>query len=130
MNPSTGTLALNCSCSTDGNGAQETAVDPFGKFTLIANTVSNDVSIGVPNVGELATIAAGMSPVAITFDPTYQFVYFANSGDNTVSSYVLSTASPYLTAIGSPIAAGSTPSAVLAEPSGKYLYVANSGDTL
>jgi DNA-binding beta-propeller fold protein YncE len=71
MNPSTGTLALNCSCSTEGNGAQGIAVDPFGKFTLIANTGSNDVSIGVPDVGELATIAAGMSPVAITFDPTF-----------------------------------------------------------
>jgi len=104
MNPSTGTLALNCSCSTEGNGAQGIAVDPFGKFTLIANTGSNDVSIGVPDVGELATIAAGMSPVAITFDPTYQVVYVANSGDNTVSSYVLSIASPYLTPIGPQLA--------------------------
>jgi len=34
----------------------------------------------------------------------YQVVYVANSGDNTVSSYVLSIASPYFTPIGPQLA--------------------------
>jgi 6-phosphogluconolactonase len=128
-NPTTGVLSLSSVASSNGNSPSAMAVDPFGAFTLVANTVSNDIYIGEPCVGFLSSVAAGAGPVAMTIDPSNQFVYAANSGDNTVSAYSLTLASPYLTAIsGSPFAAGTAPSAVVAEPYGRYLYVANSGD--
>jgi 6-phosphogluconolactonase len=123
----TGVLSLSSSGGTDGNGPQAIAVDPFGQFTLVVNTASDEMAIGIPGSGYVGTVPTGSNPVAITIDPTSQFVYVANSGDGTVSAYNLSLASPYLTQIGSAVAAGTTPSAVMAEPYGQYLYVANSG---
>lgn len=125
-NPATGVLTFFTSTG-DGNNPQAAAVDPFGDFALV-ETATNDVLITIPNVGIVGPIATGLSPVAITIDPTSQFVYVANSGDNTVSAYSLSLVSPYMTAIGSAVVAGTTPSAIVAEPYGGYLYVANSGD--
>jgi YVTN family beta-propeller protein len=125
-NATTGKLAFFTSTG-DSNNPQAAAVDPFGAFALTVETATNDVLIGIPFSGSVGTIATGLTPVAITIDPTSQFVYVANSGDNTVSAYTLSLASPYMTQIGSAVAAGTTPSAVLAEPYGRYLYVANSG---
>jgi|HubBroStandDraft_1064217.scaffolds.fasta_scaffold09504_2 6-phosphogluconolactonase len=127
MNAKTGVLSLSSSGGTDGNGPQAIAVDPFGQFTLVVNTASDEVAIGIPGSGFVDTIATGLNPVAITIDPSSQFVYVANSGDGTVSAYNLSLASPYMAQIGSAVAAGTTPSAVVAEPYGQYLYVANSG---
>jgi 6-phosphogluconolactonase len=127
-NPTTGVLSVFSFAST-GSGPSAIAVDPFGAFTLVANTASNNVDIGAPCVGDISSVGTGAGPVAMTIDPSNQFVYVANSGDNTVSAYSLTLASPYLTPIsGSPFAAGAAPSAVVAEPYGQYLYVANSGD--
>jgi len=126
-NATTGALTFFTSTG-DSNNVQAAAVDPFGAFALALETATNDVLITIPFTGIVGSIATGLSPVAITIDPTSQFVYVANSGDNTVSAYTLSLASPYMTQIGSAVAAGTTPSAVVAEPYGKYLYVANTGD--
>jgi 6-phosphogluconolactonase len=126
-NATTGKLTFFTSTG-DSNNVQAAAVDPFGAFALALETATNDVLITIPFTGIVGSIATGLSPVAITIDPTSQFVYVANSGDNTVSAYTLSLGSPYMTQIGSAVAAGTTPSAVVAEPYGRYLYVANSGD--
>jgi 6-phosphogluconolactonase len=128
INPTTGKLTFFTSTS-DTNNPQGALVDPFGQFALVAESATNDVLITIPNVGVVGSVATGLSPVAMTLDPTSQFVYVANSGDNTISSYSLSMVSPYLTPIGSPVATGTTPSAVVAEPYGRYLYVANSGSS-
>jgi 6-phosphogluconolactonase (cycloisomerase 2 family) len=127
-NLTTGVLSLASVASTNGNGPSAMAVDPFGAFTLVADTASDDVYIGEPCVGFLSSVAAGAGPVAMTIDPSNQFVYVANSGDGTVSAYNLTLASPHLTPIsGSPFPAGRSPSAVVAEPWGRFLYVANGG---
>jgi 6-phosphogluconolactonase (cycloisomerase 2 family) len=128
INTKTGVLTASFSGGTDGTGPQAIAVDPFGQFTLVVNTASDEVAIGIPGSGFVNTVATGLNPAAITIDPSSQFVYVANSGDGTVSAYNLSLVSPYMTQIGSAVAAGTTPSAVVAEPYGRYLYVANSGD--
>lgn len=128
-NPTTGVLSLSSVATTNGNGPSAIALDPFGTFTLVANTASNDVYVGQPCVGFISSVAAGAGPVAMIIDPSNQFVYVANNGDNNVSAYSLTLASPYLTPIsGSPFAAGTAPAAVIAEPYGQYLYIANSGD--
>jgi 6-phosphogluconolactonase (cycloisomerase 2 family) len=125
-NPKTGALTFLTSTG-DANNAQAAAVDPFGQFTLVVNTVSDEIGIGIPGSGFVGTAPTGSNPVAITIDPTSQFVYVANSGDGTVSAYNLTLASPYLTQIGTAVPAGTAPSAVVSEPYGQYLYVANNG---
>jgi 6-phosphogluconolactonase (cycloisomerase 2 family) len=128
INTKTGALTLSFNGSTDGNGPDAIAVDPFGAFTLVVNNGSDQVAIGIPGSGFVGTTGTGLSPVAITIDPSNQFVYVANSGDGTVSGFDLTLASPYLTPIsGSPYMAGTGPSALVAEPYGRYLYVANGG---
>jgi 6-phosphogluconolactonase len=131
-NPTTGVLSVSDIASAEGIGPSAIALDPFGAFTLLANTGSGDLYIGAPCVGFLSTVATGTSPVAMLIDPSNQFVYVANSGDGTVSGYALTLASPYLTPLsGSPWTAGTTPSALVTDPWGNYLYVANSGsDTI
>jgi DNA-binding beta-propeller fold protein YncE len=55
-----------------------------------------------------------------------QFVYVANSGDNTVSGYTMNPVSGALTAIaGSPFKGGSYPNAVAVNGSGRFAYVAH-----
>jgi 6-phosphogluconolactonase len=128
INAKTGALSIFFSGSTDGNGPEAIAVDPFGAFTLIVNNTSDQVAVAIPGTGFVNTVATGSGPVAITIDPSSQFVYVANSGDGTVSGYNLTLASPYMTPIsGSPYGAGTNPSALVAEPYGRYLYVANAG---
>jgi len=73
---------LTYSTSTsDTNNPQAAAVDPFGAFALAVETATDDVLITIPYVGLVGTVPTGLSPVAITIDPTSQFVYVANSGD-------------------------------------------------
>ena len=116
--------------ATDGNGPEAIGVDPFGAFTLVVDNASNEVAVGIPGTGFVGTVGTGASPVAITIDPSSQFVYVANSGDGTVSGYSLSLASPYLTPLaGSPWTVGTNPSALVPDPLGQYLYVANTGSS-
>ncbi len=133
FDPTTGALTpSDTGQGTGGNGPDAIAVDPFGAFTLLVNTGSDDFYIGQPCVGFLSSVGTGTSPVAMLIDPSNQFVYVANSGDGTVSGYALTLASPYLTPLsGSPWTVGTTPSALVTDPWGSYLYVANSGsDTI
>jgi VCBS repeat-containing protein len=53
-----------------------------------------------------------------------RFVYVANYGDNSVSTYVVDAATGRLKYIGK-AAAGMQPSSVTIDPSGKYVYAAN-----
>jgi 6-phosphogluconolactonase len=127
INPTSGVLTL-ASNYTLGGVPQAIATDPNGFFLITEN--SNTVQIGISNMGIVGSVATGTSPGAIAIDASDQFVYVANSADNTLSAYNLSFASPYLTPIsGAPYTTGLSPSAVIGEPYGQYLYVANSGDS-
>ncbi len=68
--------------------------------------------------------AIGAIPTPAPNNPRYAFV--ANSGDNSVSSYVVDSATGRLKWIAK-VAAGLNPNAVTVDPSGRYAYVANLG---
>ena len=55
-----------------------------------------------------------------------RYAYVANTGDDSVSTYVVDAASGRLKWIGR-VAAGTQPVSAAIDPSGKYVYVANSG---
>jgi 6-phosphogluconolactonase (cycloisomerase 2 family) len=72
------------------------------------------------------TIQAGTTPIAITVDPSGQYVYVANFGSLNVSQYIIG-AGGALSAMTTPTVTASTtrPSFITVDPSGKYVYVTN-----
>jgi 6-phosphogluconolactonase (cycloisomerase 2 family) len=101
------------------------AVDPSGRFVYAANRgngsfASFNVSAYTvdPNTGALTEIAgspfpAGFEPISVAVDPSGNFVYVANEGDNDVSAYTIDQASGALIANpAGPFAAGANVYAV------------------
>jgi 6-phosphogluconolactonase len=64
-------------------------------------------------------------PRQVVLAPKYgavQFVYVANSGDNSISAYRIKTDGSLVAVPGSPFAAGSEPEQLTIDPGGKFLY--------
>jgi 6-phosphogluconolactonase len=100
-----------------GLGPAGLAITPNGGFLYVANSGTNSDNISAfaicdavvnscANVnspdGKLTPVAgspfpAGLGPVAIAFDPAFDFVYVVNKGSNNVSQYSFSAGSGVLT---------------------------------
>jgi 6-phosphogluconolactonase (cycloisomerase 2 family) len=113
-----------------------------GELVYVANpnigkveAFSLDPSTGflTPSPSSPFTAGAGLNAIAI--DPGGQFLYTANTSDNTVgtiSAFTIDPSSGFLTPVpGSPFSstAGSGPGALAVDPSGKLLYVSTPGST-
>jgi 6-phosphogluconolactonase len=73
-------------------------------------------------------VSVQLSPADMVTDATRSFLYVANSGSNSVSSFRINPASGALTALNpSTVSTGSTPVALVLHPNGEFLYIANSG---
>jgi 6-phosphogluconolactonase (cycloisomerase 2 family) len=100
-----------------GTSPQQVTIDPTGKFALVANSGSDDVSVYAidQTTGELAEVAgspflAGDLPRRATVDPTGKFVFVPNTVSNNVSVYRLNSTTGFLTPVtGSPFPAGTGP---------------------
>ena len=100
-----------------GISPQQVTIDPSGKFALVANSGSDNVSVYEidQSTGELTEVAgspvlAGDSPQRVTVDPTGKFVFVPNSGSGDVSVYQLNFTTGFLTPVaGSPFPAGTGP---------------------
>src|SRR5882762_891761 len=71
-------------------------VDPFDRFTYVANFNSNNISGYTINAssGVLTPIpgspfAADATPASVTVDPFGRFAYVANDVSNTISGYTI-----------------------------------------
>ena len=124
-----------------GAGPAFITIHPLGKFAYVVNLVGDTISAYSINTtsgalsaidanGALAgtTIATGMQPSEVIVDPTGQFAYVANYGDNinpgSVSVYSINQTSGALTA-GTEVQAGLGASSIAIDPYGKFLLVAN-----
>jgi len=137
------------------------AVTPNGGFLYVANAGANSNNVSAyaicdsvvntcanPNTpdGTLTTVTgspfpAGLGPVAIAFDPGFNFAYVVDKGSNTISQYSFGPGNGVLTPLSPPtISTGVTPvsiavlSGVVAADVGNtlfnttdYAYVANLG---
>ena len=78
--------------------------------------------------GAGSPFAAGVTPNAITTDPTNRFVYVTDFGQNLMLSYSVQggngTIEPLVT---STTPTGQLPSAITVDPRGRYIYVSNYG---
>jgi 6-phosphogluconolactonase len=122
--------------------AEQMVVDPLGRFSYVANLVSNvsDLSTismytinsttGVLTPTTPATVPTGWLPQGIAIDPLGRFVYTANTDDSTVSMFTINQTTGVLTpttpASVSTLVPGqllSMPGFLTVDPAGKFLYV-------
>jgi 6-phosphogluconolactonase len=100
-----------------GSTPQQVTIDPSGKFALVANAVSINVSVYEINQtdGTLVEVTGSPFPSGggsqrVTVDPTGKFVFVPNAGTNDVSVYQLNSTTGFLTPVaGSPFKAGTGP---------------------
>ncbi len=121
--------------------ADRAFANPTPKFAYVANenncnspvcsagnvsAYTIDSSTGALRAVAGSPFAAGIEPYSVTVDPSGQFAYVANAGDDTVSAYTINSSTGALRAVaGSPFAAGIEPHSVTVDPSGRFAYVAN-----
>jgi 6-phosphogluconolactonase (cycloisomerase 2 family) len=113
------------------------SVESLGEFAYVANDDNTILTylIDLLNRGTFThkgTANTGTLPTSIAVAPPPpllgKFAYAANTNDNTISAYTISTTDGTLAPLGTPVDAGKSPTAVTVDPSGKFAYVANEGD--
>src|SRR5271155_4641863 len=132
----------------NGFNAESMAIDPTGSFLYVANLGSNAIDAATvsmftinPNTGMLtatspAEVPTGFFPQGIA--ASANFVYTANSDDNSVSMFTINTGSGLLTSLSpsetvvpplfSSRSSFSDPTSVTVSPSGQFLYVSDAGN--
>lgn len=76
------------------------------------------------------TVSVGQEPMAMTVDPTNNFLYVVNHGSNTVSAFRINPTTGALSALNpSTVSTGLNPVAISMHSSGKFLYVSNNGSS-
>jgi hypothetical protein len=109
-----------------GNGSGGNSVSIFQVCTVTnATCTTQDVTnatmlpVGTP-------VSAGLNPVAMTIDPTNNFLYVVNHDSSSVSGFRINPTTGALTATGT-VSTGSNPVGVSIHPDGLYLFVSNNG---
>jgi 6-phosphogluconolactonase len=123
-----------------GNSAGTTptgiAEDATARFVYVTDRATNQIYgytvQGATAPGALVPLnfgpfATGQFPLSLTIDPRGKYLYMANFGSNTISSYALDTSSGNLSATSAANGTAATgPTCVAIEPAlGIYLYTSN-----
>jgi 6-phosphogluconolactonase len=130
---SDGTLSQNTApTQAGGSGPHGVVVDPSGKYLLVTNTFTNDISVFSVDSGSGALTAVAGSPFyansgpgEILFAPSGDLVYVTNSGVGTVTGFSFSASTGELALIGPPNFSGAGASGMAVDNTGTHLYVAN-----
>jgi 6-phosphogluconolactonase (cycloisomerase 2 family) len=121
-----------------GTSPNPVTIDPAGKFALVSNTGSSNVSVYTidSSTGALSVVSGspfptGITPQQVTIHPNGNFAYISNTTVGTtfgsVSAFSIDQSSGVLTAMaGSPFpTGGSQPQRVTVDPTGKFAFVSN-----
>jgi 6-phosphogluconolactonase (cycloisomerase 2 family) len=110
------------------------AVDPSGKFLLVVNQDSNNLSVfsihfheGRLEAVKGSPFASGKAPVSVAIHSSGKFVYVANADSNDISSYRISPLSGELSALPQRVDAGKQPVGITISSNGRFAYVQNEG---
>jgi len=124
-------LQLQSPVSTGGDNPQGIRVTPDGKFVVVVNRGSNNLSVfsldastGALTPTPGSPFPSGPQPGPIAIDPSGKFVLVADSGNNNLTPYTIDSAGS-LTA-GTPVFIGeanSQPGAIAVDPAGKFVFV-------
>lgn len=75
-------------------------------------------------------VSVGLAPIAMTVDPTDNFLYVVNHGGASVSAFRINLATGTLGALNpASVSTGAGPMGIAMHSSGKYLFVANNGSS-
>jgi len=114
--------------------------DPNGKFLYVGNHMGNSITAynvnpgsgaltpvgGQPNNSGACADSCHTNPLRVVIDPTDQFAYVTDVGNNSVSAFSLNNG--ILAPIAPPVPTGQHPFGVAIDPSGRFLFVANKVD--
>jgi len=137
-------LQLGSPSSSGGTSPQGIRVTPDGKFVIVANQGTSNVSVfsldattgaltevpgsPFPSGQQPAPVAIYPPPVPITAStccPSGKFVFVGNTGGNSLSAYTIDSSGSLTPVAGTPIPLGSNaqPSSIAVDPGGKFVYV-------
>ncbi len=128
--PTGGSGGLFVYVANGGSGAGADSVSIFQVCTVASATCTvQDVAnatmlpVGTP-------VSVGLNPVAMTADPTSNFLYVVNHNSSTVSAFRINPTTGVLSALNpATVSTGSDPVAITMHSSGKFLYVSNNGSS-
>jgi YVTN family beta-propeller protein len=139
INANSGVLSSIGTPTAAGVGPSAIASDIAGRFAYASNSSSNNVSAYTINgsTGALSQVSgspfplesSSFGPESITVDPSGRFVYVADTGSSTLSTYRINTSSGALTLLSNSPVLSNDPAAVSVDPTGRFTYVANATPT-
>jgi len=118
--------------NTGGDSPQAIRITPNGKFVVVANQGTSNVSVlslatgtGVLTGVAGSPFASGNSPGPVAIDPSGNIVFVGNTGGDSLSAYTISTAGGLTPVAETPVSLGSIsqPQSVAVDPSDKFVYV-------
>lgn len=117
-----------------GENPAALAADPTGKFLVVANKDSNDLSVFAIHYhqGRLEAVkgspfASGKAPVSVAMHPGGEFVYVLNAGSGDISGYRIDPVTGELSLLPHRAGAGKQPVALTLDSEGQFAYVRNKG---
>ena len=117
-----------------GDNPVALTVDPTGKFLVVANKDSNDLTLfsihfheGKLKAVKGSPFATGKAPVSVIIHPNGQFVYVINAGSADISSYRLDLLNGGLEELPHRVSAGKQPVTIALDSEGHFAYVQNKG---
>ena len=125
-------LQLGSPTSTGGDSPQGIRVTPDGKFVVVVNQGTSNVSVfsldastGAPAAVPGSPFASGSAPGPVAIDPSGKFVFVGDTGGNSLSAYTIDSAGSLAPVTGTPIPLGDNaqPSSIAVDPAGKFVYI-------
>jgi len=125
-------LQLGSPSSSGGTSPQAIRVTPDGKFVIVANQGTSNVSVFSldASTGALAAVpgspfASGSAPLPVAIDPSGTFVFVGDTGGNSLSVYTIDSTGSLTPVSGTPIPLGTNaqPSSIAVDPAGRFVYV-------
>ena len=112
-------VVVNCSGTTANYAYVVNAGGNVSQYTIGANGTLTELA---------SPVAAGTTPYSIAVVPSGLYAYVANSGNNNVSEYTISSGVLTPNTIAATVAAGLKPVSVTVDSTGQYAYVVNAGN--
>ena len=115
-----------------GNSPQGMIVTPDGRFVVVANESTSNVSVFSLNSSTGALIAvtgspfgSGDQPGPVTIHPSGKFIFVGNTGGNSLSAYSIDSTGGLTALSGTPIPLGTNaqPSSIAVDHAGKFVFV-------
>jgi len=131
-NPIGGSGGLFVYVANAGSGSGADSINVFQVCTDInATCTASDVTDTNNTLIPVGTpVSVGLDPVAMTVDPTNNFLYVVNHNSSTVSAFRINPTTGALSALNpSSVSTGSGPVAITIHSSGKFLYVSNNASS-